>query len=124
MFPVKRTLQERESLDSTTIDNYYNTAEEVRGLTSTLYGLPWAGYENRAMDAIAEVMSGNEYAGGNDDPPFSNFSSLPLLCVLPMPWKAFYKIGGWTSTYMNGLELKKSKREMFSWILPLLNAIS
>src|SRR5690606_10986678 len=65
---------DRPSLDGTTLSNYYNTAEEVRGLTSTLYGLPWSGFENRAMDAIGDVMAGNEYSGGNDDPPFSNFT--------------------------------------------------
>lgn len=116
----KKEFTERASLDSTTIDNYYNTAEEVRGLTSTLYGLPWAGYENRAMDAIAEVMSGNEYAGGNDDPPFSNFSVASTSVRLADAWKAFYKIGGWTSTYMNGLELKKSKGGDASFLDPAI----
>src|SRR5215510_8961658 len=70
----KKTFIDRPSLDGTTLSNYYNTADEVRGLTSTLYGLPWSGFENRAMDAIGDVMSGNAYTGGNDDPPFMNFS--------------------------------------------------
>ena len=64
----KKNFTERPALDATTLQNYYNTAEDVRGLTSTLYGLPWSGYENRAMDAIGDVMAGNEYSGGNDDP--------------------------------------------------------
>ena len=62
---------ERPSLSGASVSNYYNTADEVRAATSTLYsGLAWAGYENRAMDAIGEVMSGNELTGGTDDPPF------------------------------------------------------
>jgi len=59
MASCKKNYIERSSLDGTTLDNYYNTAEEVRGLTSTLYGLPWSGFENRAMDAIGDVMAGN-----------------------------------------------------------------
>jgi len=105
----KKSFTERSSLDSTTLDNYYNTKEEVRSLTSTLYGLPWSGYENRAMDAIGDVMSGNAYTGGNDDPPFINFSFAATSVRIADAWKVFYKIGGWTSEYMKALELKKSK---------------
>ncbi|MBW7891553.1 MAG: RagB/SusD family nutrient uptake outer membrane protein [Chitinophagaceae bacterium] len=102
---------ERTSLDGTTLSNYYNTAEEVRGLTSTLYGLPWSGYENRAMDVIGDVMAGNEYTGGGnaDDAPFLNFTLASTAVRIADAWKVFYKIGGWTSEYMNALEIKKSE---------------
>src|SRR2546428_13543535 len=53
----KKDFTVKPSLDATTLSNYYNTADEGRGLTSTLYGLPWSGYENRVMDAIGDVMS-------------------------------------------------------------------
>ncbi|MBE2229773.1 MAG: RagB/SusD family nutrient uptake outer membrane protein [Chitinophagaceae bacterium] len=109
LFSCKKNFLEKPALDSTTLDNYYNTAEEVRSLTSTLYGLPWSGYENRAMDAIGDVMAGNEYTGGTDDPPFLNFSFASTSVRIADAWKVFYKIGGWTSEYMNALELKKSK---------------
>ncbi|THU40060.1 RagB/SusD family nutrient uptake outer membrane protein [Niastella caeni] len=99
---------DKPSLDATTLSNYYNTAEEVRGLTSTLYGLPWSGYENRAMDAIGDVMAGNEYTGGNDDPPFLNFSMASTSVRIADAWNVFYKIGGWTSEYMKALEQKKA----------------
>lgn len=105
----KKSFTDRPSLDGTTLDNYYNTAEEVRGLTSTLYGIPWSGYENRAMDAIGDVMAGNEYTGGNDDPPFINFSFAATSVRIADAWKVFYKIGGWTSEYIFALEQKKSR---------------
>ncbi|MBL7741549.1 MAG: RagB/SusD family nutrient uptake outer membrane protein [Chitinophagaceae bacterium] len=120
LMSCKKTFTERAALDSTTLDNYYNTAEEVRGLTSTLYGLPWAGYENRAMDAIGDVMAGNEYTGGNDDPPFLSFSYAATSVRIADAWKVFYKIGGWTSEYMNALELKKSKGGNPSFIDPAI----
>lgn len=97
---------ERPALDATTLDNYYNTADEVRGLTSTLYGLPWSGYENRAMDAIGDVMAGNEQSGGGDDAPFLMFSFASTSVRIADAWKVFYKIGGWTSEYMKTLEQK------------------
>ncbi|MBO9202711.1 MULTISPECIES: RagB/SusD family nutrient uptake outer membrane protein [Niastella] len=111
---------DRPSLDATTLQNYYNTADEVRGLTSTLYGLPWAGYENRAMDAIGDVMSGNEYSGGNDDPPFSSFSFASTSVRIADAWKVFYKIGGWTSQYMIALEQKKGMGGNKSFIDPAI----
>jgi hypothetical protein len=103
-----KSFTDRPALDSTTLGNYYNTADEVRSLTSTLYGLPWSGYENRAMDAIGDVMAGNEYTGGTDDPPYLNFSFASTSVRIADAWKVFYKIGGWTSEYMNALEQKKA----------------
>jgi starch-binding outer membrane protein, SusD/RagB family len=103
----KKDFTDRPALDATTLQNYYNTADDVRGLTSTLYGLPWSGYENRAMDAIGDVMAGNEYTGGNDDPPFMNFSFASTSVRVADAWKVFYKIGGWTSEYITALERKK-----------------
>ncbi|HSC53344.1 MAG TPA: RagB/SusD family nutrient uptake outer membrane protein [Phnomibacter sp.] len=108
LWSCKKEFTERAALDATTIDNYYNTAEEVRGLTSTLYGIPWAGYENRAQDAVGDVMSGNAYTSGSDDAPFVNFSLSSASVRIADGWKVFYKIGGWASEYINGLELKKA----------------
>jgi len=116
----KKSFTDRPSLDATTLSNYYNTADEVRGLTSTLYGLPWTGYENRAMDAIGDVMAGNEYAGGNDDPPFTNFSFASTSVRIADAWKVFYKIGGWTSEYMNTLQQKKSMGGNATFIDPAI----
>ena len=114
----KKSFIDRASLDGTALTNYYNTADEVRGLTGTLYGLPWSGYENRALDAIGEVMAGNEYTGGADDPPFLNFSYASTSTRIADAWKVFYKIGGWTSAYMQALEQKKAQGGNASFIDP------
>jgi hypothetical protein len=118
LISCNKNFTERPALDATTLQNYYNTADEVRGLTSTLYGLPWSGYENRAMDAIGDVMAGNEYSGGNDDPPFTNFSVASTAVRIADAWKVFYKIGGWTSEYMKALEQKKAMGGNASFIDP------
>jgi starch-binding outer membrane protein, SusD/RagB family len=122
MASCKKDYIDRASLDGTTLTNYYNTAEEVRTLTSTLYGLPWSGYENRAMDVVGDVMSGNEWTGGGnaDDYPFLNFSLASTAVRLADAWKVFYKIGGWTSEYMKALELKKASGGVASFIDPAI----
>ena len=118
----KKTFTDRPALDATTVDNYYNTAEEVRSLTSTLYGLPWSGFENRAMDCIGDELAGNEFTGsGNtDDYPFQNFTISSNAVRLADAWKMFYKVGGWTSEYINALNLKISKGGNPTFINPAI----
>lgn len=100
---------ERPSLSGASVSNYYNTADEVRAATSTLYsGLAWSGYEERAMDAIAEVMAGNELSGGTDDPPFQQFTISATSTRLSDAWKSLYKINGWTSSLIATFEQKKA----------------
>jgi starch-binding outer membrane protein, SusD/RagB family len=105
----EKSFIDRPSLSGTTVSNYYNTADEVRAATSTLYsGLAWGGYESRALDAIGEVMSGNELTGGTDDPPFQNLTISATSVRLQDCWKAFYKTSGWTSALISTFEQKKA----------------
>ncbi|MBS1511845.1 MAG: RagB/SusD family nutrient uptake outer membrane protein [Bacteroidetes bacterium] len=106
----KKSFTDRASLDSTTLDNYYNTKEEVRGLTSTLYGVPWRNFEERAWDAVGDVMGGNELATYDANyGPFSNFTFSANSTAIADAWASLYKIGGWTSEYVNALQLKLQK---------------
>jgi starch-binding outer membrane protein, SusD/RagB family len=117
----KAFLDNRGAQDGTTLANYYNTADEVRTLTSTLYsGLPWTGYEERAMPAIGDVMAGNELAGGGDDPPFINFSIASTSTRLSASWSSLYKVNGWAASYMKALEFKKSTGGDASFIDPAI----
>lgn len=112
---------ERPSLSGASVSNYYNTADEVRAATSTLYsGLAWAGYENRAMDAIGEVMSGNELTGGTDDPPFQQLTISATSVRLQDCWKSLYKINGWTSSLIATLEQKKLEGGDASFLDPAI----
>lgn len=117
----KKSFTERPALDSTTLDNYYNTREEVRGLTSTLYGVPWRNFEERAWDAIGDVMSGNELATYDASyGPFHNFTYSANSTAIADAWASLYKIGGWTSEYTNALELKLQKGGDGSFINPAI----
>jgi hypothetical protein len=98
---------DRPSLDGTTVSNYYNTADEVRAATSTLYGLPWSAFENRAMDVIGDVMAGNMYAADKEEAPYVGFTYASTSPRIADAWKAFYKIGGWTSALIKTFEDKK-----------------
>lgn len=102
---------ERSSLTSTTVDNSYNTSDEVRATTSTLYsGLPWAGFMSRGLDDIGDVMSGNahSYEGNGDYRAFVVFSQSAATPLVSYCWTSFYKVGGWAASYLKAFELKKT----------------
>jgi hypothetical protein len=100
---------ERPSLSGLTVSNYYNTADEVRAATSTIYsGLAWSGYEARALDCIGEIMAGNEHTWNGDDTPFQLLTVSATSVRLSDSWKAFYKINGWTSSLIATFEQKKA----------------
>lgn len=116
----KKSFTERGTLDGATLTNFYNNAEEVRSGTSTLYGLPWAGYENRAMDGIGDVMAGTEISGGSDDPPFSNFTMTSTSVRIADAWKSLYKINGWAGALIKAFEDKKAAGGSASYLDPAL----
>ncbi len=107
----QKDFTERSSLDGTTVDNYYNTADEVRAGTSTLYsGLPWHGFLSRAMDDIGDVMAGNSfsYPSNGDYAAFVNFSQSSTTTLVSDSWKSFYKVAGWSGSLLKAFELKKT----------------
>lgn len=119
----KTYLDNKGALDGTTLANYYNTAEQVRSLTGTLYsGLPWTGYEERAMPAIGDMMGGNMFvsAGNSDDEVFKNFTLAATAVRIADSWKSLYKINGWAASYKNALEFKKTTGGDASFLDPAI----
>jgi len=100
---------ERPSLSGASVSNYYNTADQVRAATSTIYsGLAWSGFEERALDCIGEVYGGNEFVTGTDETPFLRFTVSGTSTRLNDCWKSCYKVNGWTSALIKTLEQKKA----------------
>lgn len=52
--------------DGVTLDNFYNTNEQVKASTNALYSKTWFNFHNKAFFAIGEVGSGNSYTGSSD----------------------------------------------------------
>jgi len=104
----KKDFTERPALDTPTVDNYYNTAEQVKGATGTLYGLPWFDYIDKALDCIGEVRAGNEFTWDGQYSSFQNFTTTATDARLAEAWNAFYKIAGWANVLISTLEYKKA----------------
>ena len=112
---------ERPALSGATVGNYYNTADQVRAATSTIYsGLAWSGFEERALDCIGEVYGGNEFVTGTDETPFLKFTVAATSVRLNDCWKSCYKVNGWTSALIKTLEQKKAQGGDASFIDPAI----
>lgn len=109
MASCRKNFTERPALDTPTVDNYYNNAEQVRGATGTLYGLPWFDFIDKAFDCIGEVRSGNEFTW---DPAYSSFQNFTTTATDPRlseAWNALYKVAGWSNILIKTLEYKKAR---------------
>lgn len=104
----KKSFTERPALDAPTVDNYYNTADQVRGATATLYGLAWFDFLDKAMDCIGEVRSGNEFTWDGQYTSFKDFTTTATDPRLAEAWRSLYKVAGWANVMIKTLEYKKA----------------
>lgn len=104
-----KSFTERPAIDQPTSDNFYTTAEQVKGATGMLYGYPWFDYNDKALHCIGEVLGGNMYTGDPAYAPYLNFTVTGTDPRLSEAWNAFYKIVGWANVLINTFEQKKSQ---------------
>lgn len=112
----KKDFTERPALDTPTVDNYYNTADQVRGATATLYGLAWFDFLDKGLDCIGEVRSGNEFTWDGQYSSFRDFTTTATDPRLAESWRALYKVIGWSNVLIKSLEYKKSQGVTGSFI--------
>lgn len=105
----KKSFTDRPALAEPTVDNYYNNAEQVKGATGTLYGLPWFPFLDKGIDCIGEIRSGNEFTWDGQYSSFRDFTTTATDPRLSEAWSAFFKVIGWSNIMINTFELKKEK---------------
>jgi hypothetical protein len=111
----KKDFTERPALDTPTVDNYYTTADQVKGATGTLYGMPWFDFLDKGID-VTELRGGNEFSWDNQYSSFQNFTTTATDPRLSEAWNAFYKVVGWSNVMIQTLELKKKQGATGSFI--------
>src|SRR5829696_8782653 len=109
MTACKKNFTEKAALDTPTVDNYYNTPEQVRGATGTLYGLAWFDFIDKGLDCIGEVRSGNEFTWDGQYSSFKDFTTTATDPRLAESWRALYKVAGWANVMIKTLEYKKAR---------------
>lgn len=107
-FGCSKDFLDRPSLDSPTLDNFYNTLEQVQGATGVLYGFPWFDFNDKALHSIGEVLSGNMYTGDPAYAPYMNITITATDSRLSEAWNSFFKIVGWANVLIKAFEDKKA----------------
>src|SRR5215213_8268084 len=116
MAACKKNFTERPALDTPTVDNYYNNAEQVRGATATLYGIAWFDFLDKGLDCIGEVRSGNEFTWDGQYSSFKDFTTTATDPRLAEAWRSLYKVIGWSNVLIKSLEYKQAQGVTGSFI--------
>lgn len=64
---------EKPPEDQVTIDNFYNTAEQLDGSSASLYGAPWFTFNDKANWVIGDALSGNHWTNDGQMAQFFAF---------------------------------------------------
>ncbi|MFC2137259.1 RagB/SusD family nutrient uptake outer membrane protein [Bacteroidota bacterium] len=93
---------ERPPISQVTVDNYYNTVEEVRSSTAPLYGVVWFDYNSRAGYSIGDIR-GNNLLSKWFNPGYYRFTITSLDQDLAGAWSSLFKVVAQSNSVMNNI---------------------
>jgi hypothetical protein len=102
----KKDFFDRAPEDAITLDNYYQTNDQVAGSTNALYSAPWFGWNTKAGWAITEMASGNGRSYSSDVINFSNFSVTADNTELTSAWNSLFTVVAQANALINNLPAK------------------
>jgi hypothetical protein len=99
---------DREPLSQVSVDNFYQTADELRLATAALYaGSPWGEWNYVCYLPVGEVLSGNMVLGYNGDAiQFNGFTVTEANAGLMANWKGMYNVIAHCNTTINAIKQK------------------
>lgn len=101
---------EHASTTQPTVDNYYNTEEEVYGATGFLYNNVWLTWTDKAFSSVGDVLGGTVTGvqGNTQYNSFYNFNIQSTDGLVLDTWRACYKAAGNAGALIETFELKES----------------
>ena len=105
----KKDFFNRPPEDNITVDNFYQTNDQVIASTNALYGAPWFGYNGKVSWSITELAGGNGRTYSSDVINFSNFSVTPDNFELTAAWNSLYTVVAQANALINTLPTKVPK---------------
>jgi hypothetical protein len=102
----KKEFFNRTPEDALTLDNFYQTAEQVRTSTNGLYTAPWFNFNNKAFWAITELSGGNGRTYSSDVVNFGNFSVTADNTELSNAWRSLFTVVAQSNALIINLPLK------------------
>lgn len=94
-----------------TIDNYYNTEEQVLGATGLLYNRAWKDWSDKAFTSVGDVLAGtvSGVEGNSQYNSFFNFNVSSTDGLINDTWRSCYKAAGQASVLVQSFEQKKGQ---------------
>jgi hypothetical protein len=89
--------------DQITLDNFYQTTDQVNSSTNGLYNNVWFSWNNKASWAITELSGGNARTYSSDVINFANFSVTGDNTELGNAWSSLYTVVAQSNALINNL---------------------
>lgn len=89
-----------------TVDNFYQTADQVIASTNILYGAPWFGYSGKGGWSITELSGGNGRTYSSDIINFQDFSVTGTNFEISAVWNSLYIEVAQANAIINNLPSK------------------
>jgi len=105
----KKDFLEHTATDAVTLDNYYNTPDEVNGAVGVLYNSVWIDWFDKAFVDVGDVMAGTLYTRDDNYKTFYNFNVQSTDGLVGATWKSAYKAAGNASVLIQNFSQKKGK---------------
>ncbi|MEP6927911.1 MAG: RagB/SusD family nutrient uptake outer membrane protein, partial [Ginsengibacter sp.] len=102
----KKDFFNRPPDDAITLDNFYQTTDQVVASTNNLYSGPWFGWNGKAGWAITELSGGNGRTYSSDVVNFSNFSVTNSNFELGSAWNSLFIVVAQANGIINNLPAK------------------
>jgi starch-binding outer membrane protein, SusD/RagB family len=101
-----KSFSDRPPVDQITVDNFYQTADQVQASTNILYGAPWFGYNTKVAWSITELYGGNGRTYSGDVVNFGNFTVTASNFELAAAWNSLFTVVAQANALINTLPVK------------------
>ncbi|MGK7396220.1 MAG: RagB/SusD family nutrient uptake outer membrane protein [Candidatus Cyclobacteriaceae bacterium M3_2C_046] len=97
---------DRPPEDALTIDNFYQTNEQIAAATAALYGFPWFEFNDKAFWAIGDAMAGNHYTNDGQLGEFFVFGLTQNNAHLNEAWNSLFRVVAHSNSVINNVPAK------------------
>jgi hypothetical protein len=102
----KKEYFDRPPKSQITLDNFYQTVDQVNASTNALYSAPWFGWSGKAGWSIADLSSGNARTWSSDIVNFGDFTVTGTNFEIAAAWNSLYIEVAQANALINNLPAK------------------
>lgn len=104
----KKDFFNRPPEDAITVDNFYQTNDQVTASTNALYNSPWFNWVGKSGWAITELAGGNGRTYSDDVISLFNFSLTDINPRISDAWNSLFTVVAQSNALINNLPVKAS----------------